>query len=242
MNLEPKFQIYLTQNELRKILWLLLGLDIFLLLMYLIIFVFAPDFQWGPIDHYFDFDDDMSLPSWYASVQYLLIAIPTLITAYHSNPKKMISKKFLYFMGMISVFLALDEAVGIHEQITVVVNKLDIQWLKSFAFDGSHGIWISVYALIGIILTLSVFRGLLSIWTSFRTEALYIIMGGALLVMGEVGFEVISYLFLRSEPSGLLYNLEVATEEFFAIVGVSFIMYGVFLFLAKIQSAGLSEK
>ena len=67
-------------------------------------------------------------------------------------------------------------------------------------------------------------------------------MGGALLIMGEVGFEVISYLFLRTATSGLLYNLEVTIEEFSALVGVSLIFYGVLLLLAKLQFTAQPEK
>ena len=59
--------------------------------------------------------------------------------------------------------------------------------------------------------------------------------------MGEVGFEIVGYLFLRTTTSGLLYDLEVAVEEFFALAGVSLILYGVLLLLMKIQNDDKSE-
>jgi hypothetical protein len=240
MNTESKFHIYLTLEDFRRLLWFLIGLDIFLALMYLLIFVIAPNLPWGPIDNYFDLDNDMSVPSWFASLQYLFIGIPTFISAMRLGKGSLISRRFLYFIAAISVFLALDEAVGIHEQITVVAQKLDIQFLKSFSF-GNHGTWISLYAVLGIILILLVYRDLLSIWISYRKEGLYIFVGGIILVMGEVGFEVISYLFLRNSASDLLYSLEVVVEEFFALAGVSLIFYGVMLFLMKIQQEDRSE-
>jgi hypothetical protein len=242
MKTEQELHIHLTQSNLRKLLWFLVGLDIILALIYLLVFVIAPNFSWGPIDRWFDLDDDMSIPSWFASLQYLFIGIPTLISAMQSSGKNLVSKKFLYFMGAISIFLALDEAVGVHEQISVVTTKLDLSWLKILAFKGSHGVWISIYALLGIILLALIYRDLLTIWFSFRKEALYILIGGVMLVLGEAGLEVISYLFLRTAASGLLYNLEVAGEEFFALVGVSIIFYGVLTLLAKVQPAAQIEK
>jgi len=240
MNTESKFHLYLTKEELRKLLWILISLDVFLALMYLLIFVIAPDFPWGPIDNYFDLDNDLSIPSWFASLQYLYIAIPTFISVMRLGKGSLISKRLLYFIAAISVFLALDEGVGVHEQLTVMAQKLDIQFLKSLSF-GNHGTWISIYAFLGIILILLVYRDLLSIWTTYRKEWLYIFIGAIFLVMGEVGFEVLSYLFLRTSTSDLLYNLEVMVEEFFALVGVSLMFYGMLLFLMKIQQENRSE-
>ena len=241
MNTQPKFNIYLTQEDLRKLLRFLIYLEVFFVFMYLLAFIIAPDFPWGPINNFFDFDeDDWSIPSWFASIQYLFIGIPTFISAMQSSVGKLKSKKILYSIVAVSMFLALDEAVGIHEQITVAAEKLDIQLLQSLSFGG-HGAWISVYALLGMILILFVYRDLPSLWAAYKKEGTYILAGGVLLGMGEVGFEIVGYLFLRTTTSGLLYDLEVAIEEFFALAGVSLILYGVLLLLMKIQNDDKNE-
>ena len=242
MKTEPEFQISLSQSTLRKFLWFLIGLDIFLTLMYVLVFVVAPNFPWGPLDHWFDLDQDMSLPSWFASIQYLFVGIPTLISATKSNGKNLVSKRFLYLIGATFIFLALDEALGIHEQISVATEKFDLSWLKIVAFKGGHGVWIFVYALLGIILLILTYRDLVTIWSSFRKETLYVLIGGSLLVLGEVLVEVVSYLFLRTSAAGILYNLEVTIEEFFALIGVSLIFYGVLLLLAKLKFTAQPEK
>ncbi|MEX0601448.1 MAG: hypothetical protein WD205_12435, partial [Rhodothermales bacterium] len=55
---------------------------------------------------------------------------------------------------------------------------------------------------------------------------LFVIGGMSVFVLGAVGLEISSYLFLR-EGATLAYLLEVAAEEFFEMVGVTIVLLGI---------------
>lgn len=63
------------------------------------------------------------------------------------------------------------------------------------------------------------------IWQQFTRESLIILGGFAAIVAGAVGFEIIYYLFLRSDSMTNLHHLEIAIEEFLEMAGSSIILY-----------------
>jgi hypothetical protein len=233
---EPRFQANLTQADFRKLFWWLLAIDLFLFLAYLLIFVFAPHFPWGPLDHWFDLDEDMSIPSWFASLQYVFVTLVFFFSARQVWPGAQISRRFLAIACAVMAFLGLDEAVGIHEQFSEAMKKLNLTGLKFLAFAGSHGLWISIYAVLGLLVFLLIYRDLLALWKYYRFETLGLVFGALLLGLGEAGLEVISYLFLRTSAAGPLYNLEVAFEELFALAGMSLILVLALRLSAKLQT------
>lgn len=237
MPAEPHFQIHLTQADLRKLLWWLLALDLFLFLAYFLVVVALPNLTWGPLDQWFDLDEDLSIPSWFASLQYVFVALAFFFSARGAQPGAKISRPFLWIASAVAAFLALDESIGIHEQFSEVMKMLDLNWLKALAFNGSHGLWVFIYAVGGLVLLLIIARDLLALWKYYRLETLGLALGGFLLILGEVGLEVLSYLFFRTASADQFYTLEVAFEEFFALGGVSLMLYWVLRLSVKLLTA-----
>lgn len=231
---EPYFQIKLGQRELVRLLWFLIGIDLFFLSMYVLTAILLPDLTWGPIDGWFDLDQDGSIPSWFSSLQYVGLAV-ALFSVANRKTVRGVSVRFLNILSLLMAFLGLDEAVEIHEQFTEAMKVLKFGWLRSVSLTGDHGTWIFFYALAGVGLLLLVYKDLLVVWSAYRREALIVAVGGVLLVMGEVGLEVLSYLFLRTPATGMLYNLEVLFEEGAALLGMSVVFYGGLMFLMQGQ-------
>jgi hypothetical protein len=144
-----------------------------------------------------------------------------------------LSSRFIFFAGIVFIFLSADEAATIHENLTRIALKLDLRWLL---FKG-HGAWIPVYLSLGLIFLLVLRHHLLALWKHYRQETLVVIVGGIVFLVGVIGFEILSYS-IRSiaSTSSILYQIEVLVEEFFEMSGISIILYGVMLLTINISS------
>lgn len=129
---------------------------------------------------------------------------------------------FLLTVAACFFLLSADEATSIHEKITRELKH--VEWMPRF--KGDHGIWITVYTLIGVILFLANLRALAAMWTRYKRPCLIIATGMAILVLGAVGLEVVGYQFLRNGSTPVLYSIEVGVEEFFEMFGASVTLYG----------------
>jgi hypothetical protein len=155
-----------------------------------------------------------------------------LFVASRNNQRKQhVSSSFLIVGSLFFIFLSADEGAAIHEKLTVIAKKLEIYWLL---FKGDHGAWIIVYfilAITAILLTAQHFRLL---WRYFRREFQIALGGTVVFVTGSIGFDVISYLLLRSGLTPTLYKMEVVCEEFLEMSGAIIILYAVLLLSSTI--------
>lgn len=96
-------------------------------------------------------------------------------------------------------------------------------------FEGDNGIWIFLYLIIAIILGLLARPTILSFWRTYTRQAIIILSGFVVLLIGAVGLEIIGYQYLQGPEQTFLYSVEVALEEFFEMAGVSIMLYGTIL-------------
>ena len=207
---------------------LLFGLILFELCLVLI---FAADTLLGSpswiIKELIDLDEEHNIPAWFSSVQLFLIALVFLLKSCQLYPDHSPLRSFFLMVSTGFIFLSADEVASIHEKITWVFKHVEFMP----RFKGDHGIWIFVYALIGLILFLAAFRTLAAMWKRYRQATLIMAIGMGMALIGGVVMEVISYQFLRSGSTPLLYKAEVAIEEFLEMSGVSVTLYGAILLL-----------
>ncbi len=225
-----KFEIYYTLQEAKKILRWLIILELILVAFYVVTNIVLIDLPLGSIRKIFDLNQDLSIPAWFSSVQLFIVSL-LLYIAYSSNQRKLeLPSSFLLLGILFFVFLSIDEGAAIHEKITIAARKLDLNWLM---FDGNSGAWIAVYSFLGLVGGLVTFRYFRLLWKHFRHETQIALAGAFLFVMGAVGFEVISYLFLQSGST--LHKVEVIFEELFEMSGISIILYAVLLLIKSIS-------
>jgi hypothetical protein len=215
----------LAIKDAKKILIGLLMLEIFFVAAYGFNTFFGTPIV--SIKILFDLDSEGSLPAWFSATQLFLIGLAFLIKSriidLHHSP----SPYFFLLMGLGFIFLSADEAAAIHEKITIFFKHI-----KAIPrFKGNHGIWIVVYILIAIVLLLSHFKYLISMWRSYRKETIILGIGMAALVCGGVFLEIVSYQFLRTGLTPISYSIEVMAEEFLEMFGATIVLYGAVLVL-----------
>jgi hypothetical protein len=207
---------------------LLIGLILFELCLVLI---FAVDTALGSprlsIQQLFDLDGEGNIPAWFSSVQFFLIGLLFLLKSRQLDPDHSPSPLFLLMVSAGFIFLSADEVASMHEKLSVVFKH--VAWIPRF--KGDHGLWVFIYAIIGLILLLANLRAVAAMWNRYRHATSIMAIGMGFVMLGGVGLEAIGYQFLRSGSTPLLYSAEVALEEFLEMSGASVTLYGAILLL-----------
>lgn len=226
-----EFKLVCTDRGAKRILFWLIVLEITFVLIYLVTHFLLADIRLGPIRTLFDLNRDLSIPAWFSSVQLFVVGC-ILLVAYRGNRRKhQLPSSFLLAESLFFIFLSMDEGAAIHEQITNSARNLELDWLM---FKGDHGAWISVYALIGVVGGVIAFRYFRMAWRYFRDQALLVLGGGVLFVVGAVGLEIVSYQLLQAGST--MHKVEGVFEEFFEMSGISIILYATLLLTSTISS------
>lgn len=180
------------------------------------------------LHHAFYLDKEANIPTWFSSSQLLLIAIIVLIAAFADDAESKPSRWFFILIAFGFIFLSVDEAAFLHEQFSMRLKKLD--WMPRFS--GDHGSWIVMYAAAGIAVILANLHNILACANRYRKETMVAGLGGAILVSGAVGAEIVGFEIAR-DATDLTYVIEVLVEEFLEMLGATVMLYAAFLLLAK---------
>lgn len=214
---------------------LLLGLLSFELLL-VGLYVILPGIQIPRLFRLFDLDVEGNIPAWFSSLQLFMIGF-LLILATRRDSAPPPTSTFLILSGLVFIFLSMDEAAAIHEQISTVIGRPD--WLPSFR--GKRGYWIPIYFVILGGLLIAARQNLIVCWTHFRHETTWMLVGMAVFLMGAAGLEALAYEFLLQDFKPLnpaVYRVEVIGEEFLEMSGASLMLYAVLLFILRDSSNG----
>lgn len=214
------FVITFRKQEARRLLVYLVVVDVLLAALYVLVHILAPEVRWGPFSRLLDLDSEVSIPTWFSSLQLFVIGAALFSIARFGEKHKL----FLRLGALVLVGASIDEAAAVHEKITDTVDNVGIELLQALMIQG-HGAWIVPYLVIGLVLLLVCARPAVDILRSHQGPALLVITGASIFVLGAVGLEIGSY-FLR-DGAELLYSLEVAAEEFFEMLGATLVLYGV---------------
>ncbi len=191
------FNISYSSTDAKRLLLCLLAFEVLLAAIYCAIRVIAPDLRWGPLVTIFDVDQEMSIPTWFSSVQIFIVALLVIILA---RTDRRIGLGF-FILGLGLIFLSMDESSAIHEKIIEIAKNLNIGWLLFLTLDGNHKAWAIPYALIGIPVLLVTSRALLHVMSNFQEEASIVLIGGIMVVVGAVGLEIVSLPTSAANPT-----------------------------------------
>jgi len=138
----------------------------------------------------FSLDAETALPTWWASVQLLLLSLMLgLLAVRERRAGRREAARLLTIGALVAAFFSLDETAAIHEGIT----KLLIDKGVFPSFTGGHGIWIFVYGIIAIAILAGTLTGVLSLLRTDRTNTMLAALGGTIFVLGGVAVEVFGY-------------------------------------------------
>lgn len=169
----------------------------------------------------FDLDGEATVAAWFSSVQLFSIGILFLFARSWPKSNDIIMPGFLWLVGLVFVFLSLDEAAALHERFGGRLRRVES--------SDRHGLWIPVYLSVLAILCLVGVRTILSFLKVYSCQALIISAGVAIFLIGAVGVEVIANLDYRGRESARTYKVLVAIEELCEMIGTSIMLYGTIL-------------
>lgn len=208
-------------ERLRVLLYSLIGTGVGLALLHLVIKATAEHLPWGPLEAIFDLDEEISIPTWFSSVQLFVIGAVLALASVENRRRQEVPNWLLRAGAMIFLLLSMDEGAMLHERFTAVARRLEIDWLL---FGEGRGAWQLPYALLALAAVLIAFRPLIRIARAFPVETRFAVIGAALVAVGAAGLELVSY-YTVPEPVGFWYELEVVSEEALEMAGASLILY-----------------
>lgn len=170
-----------------------------------------------------DLEGEMNIPTWFSSLQLAVIGgvFGYIWFRFRRAPQRESPVTIVFlFAGLGFLLLSLDESTGLHESMSIAFRK--VNWLPRFSDD--HGIWISIYAVLGITALFTAWPQIRAMWAIFPRLVTLFATGAAIVVAGGVGVEIISYEFLVDAGS-VTYALAVSVEEFFEMFGATVILY-----------------
>jgi hypothetical protein len=195
---------------------------------YILTQIIAPGPGWGPIPRFLDVDREVSVPTWFSSIQLFAVAVVLLM----QGPRARQLRFFLLLLGIGFLFLSMDEAAGVHDSIRRSTQRLELPWLRGINFV----VWMALYTCIGLVGLLTNYHAVLFAWRHFRREVVWVAVGGAVFVAGGIGGEALSGYLWRIAVDERFF-LAVAVEEFLEMAGVSIMLYGFMLLGIRIQLA-----
>jgi hypothetical protein len=199
---------------------------IFFILIDLILLVLNIAFNDIP---FFNLDNEGNLPTYYQSAKLLLISIGTLsyiiLINRHKLKLNIQLKLFWIALFLFGIYLSIDEAFQIHEDISLVLKTIDTtlpsEYENLFTLNGYNSAnWLIFYIpvlIIGLLLFLTILK---SLFTKFGRKV-YLLIAAAILYITVF---VVEYLGMNSEILADHFNTLIAIEELCEMIGTSLIL------------------
>lgn len=207
-------------NAPRVLLYWLIGVELMLTLCHLTINVALPGVGWGPVRPLLDLDSEMSVPTWFATVQLFAIAVVLLAAALGNRRSAEVPSGLLTAGALVFTILSADEGAMIHERFTFASRNHDLDWLL---FGTGRGAWILPYLAAVTAGLLLLRRPLMRAARCHPRQAIAGAVGAAMIGVGAAGFELVSY-YTVPDMEGPWYQAEVAAEELMEMAGGSLIL------------------
>ncbi len=179
------------------------------------------------------------LPTWYQSSTLLVSSVLLLVIGLARRELKDKDAKYWGLLSLIFLFLSLDEAVSIHEQMTMPLitafhleGFLFLSWVIPASF---------LVALLGIVLSRFLFR----LPSSTRN---LMILSALIYLAGALGVEMVgaNYMFMMNNPpdigSNFTYAIITTVEEFLEMTGIVVFIYCLLTYLFVPIPAEVEER
>lgn len=174
----------------------------------------------------FHLDQEFNFPSLFSAAQLFLVGYGFLYLYNKLNQNDAPPPKIYKALGIIFIFLALDEGLFLHESITMLSRNVD--WVPKTSTG--HGAWVLPYILIGVGFFLWNIRTLTQLLRQHPREFSTMAVGFFLYVLGALGLETNRWLFrLLDVLPEHQHLIQLSMEEFLEMFGITIVLYGVLL-------------
>lgn len=172
---------------------------------------------------------EQSLPTWYATILLVIVAgLATFIAQDASQPHR----KHWFGLAFLFAFLSIDEAISIHEELTIPLREaLDMSGIFYFS-------WIVVGLVLVTLISLIYLRFVLNLPAPIRNLT---ILAGAVFVGGGIGVEAISAALYEQTGTTAIYSTIGTVEELFEMMGVIVFIRALLLFYKQDSTNTASE-
>lgn len=175
---------------------------------------------------YFDFNLESNIPSFFSSVILLIASgLLLLIHTQQKNYSESTPTKHWLILGLIFMFMAVDENVQIHEHVAEFVRPQLGNDLSGLL----HWAWVVPYAFLTLAVVVYFIGFVLRLPPYIRN---LILVAGALFVTGALGLELVEgYLYKRYGLDHIYNRILYCLEELMEMSGVTLFIYALLHYL-----------
>ncbi|RMD90365.1 MAG: hypothetical protein D6813_09255 [Calditrichaeota bacterium] len=191
----------------------------------LIVAYFADFMLHNPFQKLFDLDAEANLPTYFSSIQLLLVAFFLGVFARKNFNPAQRHTWTLWVLPVLFLFLSLDEFISLHEFLGSLTDVFLPGGSRDHTIFAVTGLWMFILGipfilfLASIMISMSKYlKKVPGVWFKFNC-------GFALYLSGALGVEILGNF---TRPGTWGYVLQVAFEEGLEMLGVTFILWAVF--------------
>ena len=222
----------------KQITWFFALIVIFLTLAHIIgqwaAFYLGLEGEHKSIVVWFDLDEELNFPSYYATVSLLFCS---LLLAIITFAKKKSGEQYIYWLGLavVFLFLSVDELIGIHESLK---SKVQVALHTSESF---YSAWVIPYSISLIIFLLVYVKFVFNLPS--KTRILFLI-AGSVYVSGAVGMELIREFYSKLYADNITFvTIIITIEELLEMTGVVIFIYALMSYIdSELKDIRLSIK
>jgi hypothetical protein len=178
---------------------------------------------WGHWDSIFDLNSETSLPTWYASMQYVVSAVVFAAYAWVNMNRADRQSWLLLLLPLFCTLMSMDEAVGFHERLGHALDKLLLGGVRKDSIMPRTGIWpiIGIPCLAGVYIAM---RSLRKHFVKAPLAYLRCITGIGLVIMAAAGLDALGNLVVS--PGTYAYMFQILAEETLEMTGSTLLLWG----------------
>jgi hypothetical protein len=236
----------------RRILTFALCADALLLLCHAAVVLMPVVPASRPLKRLFGLNGEGNVPTWYSGTQLFLVGLTFFALSlwfFQSDERLAPLRRLLVTLGIVFTYLSADEVGQIHERLSMLAQSW--HWLRMAEYRAlialgrkagrinGGGIWIPVFAVLGIALLWWLWPQIKVALRHWRRELVLVGVGFGILVFGAVVIEALGSAIPKTAVTAR--DIEVGVEEVLEMAGVSVILYAATRVLAAAASRILPD-
>lgn len=191
----------------------------------LVIFFYVGDSRVFDFVEIIDFDYEANLPSFYSSTAIIFCAVLLWIISLQKRREKAPFSSHWIGLAIIFVFLGIDEAIALHEEIGDFVE--DQKWVDAEGF--LYFAWVVPYGILLVLFAVSYLKFVLALP---RQTMILFVCAGLIFIGGAMGIEVFSAREADlHDTDTLLYSVLYTVEELCEMIGIVIFCYALLRYI-----------
>jgi hypothetical protein len=165
------------------------------------------------LDQYFDLNKEKNFPTFFSSSLLMFSSLLSILIYKLHTPRARHRTKWM-LLGFIFLFLALDEAIELHERLIDVTRRILSNDLSGYL----HWAWIVPYTILTIVIGIYFLKFVLQLHKKIRNK---LFLSGCIYFFAAVIIEGLEGHFInRFEPTHIIFDVTTVTQEILEMAGI----------------------